>query len=127
MSSQCSPVPLYTILHPLFLLAARTPSNITYTRIQTSIFEPLFAGLVVLSSQTDTDEMEPRATEVSDPVFSALLSNSRRDLDQLSSMTPPELMRAMYQCLFDVASQQETRVFNRKKMYALWKEGTDDI
>jgi len=32
----------------------------------------------------------------------------------------------MYQSIFDVASQQETRDSNRKKMYALWKEGMDD-
>ncbi|KIJ53456.1 hypothetical protein M422DRAFT_222082 [Sphaerobolus stellatus SS14] len=121
--SQCSPVPLYTVLYPFLMLAARTPSNTTFKRLQSSLFEPLFANLAAAQSSSSSTNSTQRNVE-----FPALVANSRRDISsQSDAQSAPELLKTMYQTIFDVASHQDTRDSNRRKMYAIWKAGMEDV
>jgi len=131
-SSPCPPTPLCTMLAPFLALAARTPSNVTCKRLQTSLFEPLLSDLAIASeysTQDLSDGLEGpkrKRTKRPDPIFQDLIYNSRRDENGPKAQTPNELRKSIYQAIFDVASQQETRDSNRRKLYAVWKEGMED-
>ncbi|KAF8527543.1 Nop52-domain-containing protein [Hysterangium stoloniferum] len=132
ISSPCPPTPLCTMFAPFLALAARTPSNVTYKRLHTSLFEPLLSNLAIASessTQDLSDDLEGpkrKRTKRPDPIFQDLIYNSRRDENEPKAQTPNELRKSIYQAIFDVASQQETRDSNRRKLYAVWKEGIED-
>ena len=117
------------MLSPFLNLTARTHSKITFKRIQTSLFDPLFSDI---SAATSTEsplggsKIKQERSQITHPTFQHLLHNSRGDDSQTEALEPLELRRLLYQRIFDVASQEETRDVNRKKLYALWKEGMEE-
>lgn len=120
------PAPLATILEPFFYLAARTPTTTTYKRIQLALLEPL---LNALASETDLEDDPPKAKRIrlsSDtPTF--LKSNACLEDPELDGrMEGVILKKRLLRRIFEIASQPETRDSNRRKMYALWKEGVED-
>ncbi|KAF8514747.1 Nop52-domain-containing protein [Gautieria morchelliformis] len=129
-SKEASAVPLCTMLSPFLNLAARTNSNVTYTRIQTSLFDPLISELSsasTSSTESPVDRSEParKRSRLTDPPFRHLVHNSRGD-DSQTAITPLELRSLIYQQIFEVASREETRDVNRKKLYAMWKDGMEE-
>ncbi|KAL0951573.1 hypothetical protein HGRIS_008255 [Hohenbuehelia grisea] len=117
-SSLRPPAPLATIMSPFYSLAAHTANTLTYNRIQSAVFEPLFAAFPT-SSLGDREHSSKRA-RLDDQAFANLLQASTSDQD-LSG-----LKTALLKKLFDVASDSETRDSSRKKMYALWKSQAED-
>lgn len=120
------PAPLATILQPFFYLAARTPRTTTYKRIQSALVEPL---LDALASEIDPEDDLPKAKRIrlnSDtPNF--LKSNACLEDPELDGrMEGAILKKKLLRRIFEIASQPETKDSNRRKMYALWKEGTED-
>ena len=109
------PAPLSTLLSPYFTLAARTLSNITYQRIQSALIDPLFISL----SSEDTDDSDNAYEHI---VENSCSSNPREEgpLDQAT------LKKTLVKRLFDIASEQDTRDSNRRKLYAVWKTYIDD-
>ena len=120
------PVPLGTLLEPFFYLAAQTPTNATYKRIQSALFEPLLDALV---PETDLEDHPSKAKRIrlsyDTPAYlksNACLEDPELDGRMEGAILKKKLLRRM----FGIASQPETRDSNRRKMYALWKEGGED-
>lgn len=119
------PTPLSTILTPFFALAARTPNTTTYQRVQSEIFSPLFASL----SPPDPQEDEPpskRARIGPATSYSNLVSNACFDSPKEGKMDGSVLQKRLLRRVFQEASEPETRDANRRKMYALWRDGADE-
>ena len=107
-------------------MAARTTTSTTYNRIQSALVEPL---LNALASETDPEDDLPKEKRIrlsSDtPTF--LKSNACLEDPELDGhMEGAVLKRKLLRRIFEIASQPETRDSNRRKMYALWKEGAED-
>jgi len=107
-------------------LAARTPTSTTYKRIQSALVEPLLSAL---ASETDPEDDPPKAKRI------RTSSDTRAVLKRNACFEDPELdghmegailKKKLLRRMFEIASQPETRDSNRRKMYALWKEGAED-
>ena len=120
------PAPLGTLLEPFFYLAAQTPTSTTYKRLQSALFEPLLNALV---PETDLEGTPSKAKRIrlscDTPAY--LKSNACLEDPELDGhMEGAILKRKLLRRIFEIASQPETRDSNRRKMYALWKEGGAD-
>lgn len=122
-----SPAPLATLLDPFFSLAARTPTAVTYKRIQNALLEPLFAMLVSDSHPEDEPPKSKRARlSAETPSYPHLEANACYSDPEEGRMDGLTLKKKLLRRMFEVASQPETRDSNRKKMYALWKESYEE-
>ncbi|KAG6814117.1 hypothetical protein H0H92_002112 [Tricholoma furcatifolium] len=130
MSSQPLPAPIHTLLTPFLTLVAQTPVNVTYKRIQSALLDPLFSAL---SSPADNEEQPASkrarlATTTSEAEsYPHLVSNScYKDPRTEGRVDGPTLRKKLLRSVFEVASQPDTRDSNRRKMYALWKDGASE-
>ena len=90
------------------------------------MFEPLLNALV---SETDLEDSPPKAKRIrlSSDMPAYLKSNACLDDPELNGqMGGAILKKKLLRKMFEIASQPETRDSNRRKMYALWKEGAED-
>ncbi|EMD41841.1 hypothetical protein CERSUDRAFT_42980 [Gelatoporia subvermispora B] len=118
------PAPLSALLSPFFTLTARTPVNITYQRIQSSLLGPIFGAL---SPPRETDEPIRKRPRLSTLEYPHLLPNAcAEDPKTEGALDRASLKKVLLKKVFDVASEQDTRDANRRKLYALWKEHTED-
>ncbi|KAI0756336.1 Nop52-domain-containing protein [Daedaleopsis nitida] len=119
------PAPLSTLFAPFFTLAARTPTTVTYRRIQSALLDPL---LTALASRHDAEEPPSRKRpRLSTPTYPNLLSNAcATDPKSEGALSSSALRTVLLKQLFEVASEPETRDANRRRMYALWKENIED-
>ena len=62
---------------------------------------------------------------MSDSEFKHLIHNSRSGTNATGAETPQELRQVLLKDIFTAASHEDTRVANRKKMYAMWKEAEE--
>ncbi|KAF9459823.1 Nop52-domain-containing protein [Collybia nuda] len=123
------PVPLKTILYPFFVLASQTQTSITYKRIQSALFEPLFSALSPPSPVEDQARSQKRirlSTTETNELYPNLVSNSCFDDTSEGKLGCLILKKKLLRTIFEIASQLETRDSNRRKMYAFWKEGSED-
>ncbi|KAI0964425.1 hypothetical protein AcW1_001248 [Taiwanofungus camphoratus] len=119
-----TPAPLSTLLAPFFALAARTPTNATYQRIQSALLDPLFAAL--RPAPVDAEPSHKRR-RLSAPAYPHLRANACADDPGAEGpLEGSALRRALLRRMFDVASGQDTRDSNRRKLYALWKNNAED-
>ena len=119
------PTPLSTLLLPFITLAARTPTTVTYQRIQSALFDPL---LTAFAPRHDSEEPPSRKRpRLSSPTYPHLASNActtrPKEEGALSSAT---LRKLVLKQIFDVASEPETRDANRRKLYAFWKANIEE-
>ena len=107
-------------------MAAQTPTSTTYKRIQSALFEPLFNTLVPETDPEDTPSKAKRIRLSSD-TLAYLKSNACLEVPEIDGpMEGAILKKKLLRRMFEVASQPETRDSNRRKMYALWKEGSEE-
>ena len=119
------PVPLMSVLAPFLTLAAQTPNKVTYQQIQTNLIDPLLAAL---SSPPDSDESPlpkgPKRNSAQDD-FSGLLTNSC-----LSGSDQPldrsRLLKGVLEYIFEVASREDSKDSNRRKLYAICNANLDE-
>lgn len=80
------------------------------------------------STESSSGSSEPKSkrSRLTDPTFQQLIHNSRGDESQREVMAPLQLRKLIYQRIFDVASKEDTRDANRRKLYAMWKEGMEE-
>ncbi|KDQ15683.1 hypothetical protein BOTBODRAFT_108450 [Botryobasidium botryosum FD-172 SS1] len=116
--------PLISLVSPFLTLAARTPSNPTYTRIQSNLLDPLLAALLP-TPPTDSEPEEPAAKRRRVSTDTPL-SNIRQHVRPSSVETPKELRKLVLRSVFEAASREDARPANRKKMYAIWRADEDD-
>ncbi|TFK56726.1 Nop52-domain-containing protein [Heliocybe sulcata] len=122
------PAPLSTLLSPFFVLAARTPSNITYQRIQSALINPLFASLTLQTPESE-DEDAPRRkrARLDEPEYTNFVSNAcSTDPEEEKALPIPQLRAAVLRKMFDIASHEDSRDSNRRKLYAVWKVYKED-
>ncbi|KAJ7161412.1 nucleolar protein,Nop52-domain-containing protein [Mycena crocata] len=121
------PVPLSTLLTPFFTLAARTPTSITYKRIQSELFTPLLSAL----SPPPPENQPPAAKRIClDPAvqqeYPALVANVCFDSPSEGKVEGTILRKKLLRRIFEIASEPDTRDSSRRKMYALFKDSTED-
>lgn len=126
-----APAPLSLLLDPFFILASRTPTSTTYKRIQSALFEPLFTALVPESEDGDDRPKSKRIRLSEEATHPNIRVNScYGDPETEGSMDGAILKKKLLRRIFEIASQEETRDSNRRKMYTLWKktyeEGPDE-
>ncbi|KZT30889.1 Nop52-domain-containing protein [Neolentinus lepideus HHB14362 ss-1] len=126
--SEPLPAPLSTLLSPFFILAARTPSNVTYQRIQSALIEPLFSSLKSSSPESEAEEASRRKRpRLEMPGYKNLISNACSiDPEEEKALPEPQLRAALLRKMFDVASHEDSRDSNRRKMYTVWKVYKED-
>ncbi|KAJ7786494.1 nucleolar protein,Nop52-domain-containing protein [Mycena metata] len=123
------PAPLSTLLTPFFTLAAQTPTSITYKRVQTEVFTPLFSALA--PSRPPEEEQRPQKrvrlnADAEEQKYPTLVSNACFDRPQSGKIEGAVLRKKLLRRIFEIASEPQTRDSSRRKMYALFKESTED-
>ncbi|KAG6841754.1 hypothetical protein C0991_007083 [Blastosporella zonata] len=128
-SSHPLPAPLHTLLNPFLLLAAQTPVSVTYKRLQSALLDPLLSALSPPSEDEAPVSKRARlATSMSHvDTYPHLVSNACYEYPKTEgAVGGPTLRKKLLRSAFEVASRPETRDSNRRKMYALWKDGAED-
>ncbi|KAG5647776.1 hypothetical protein DXG03_008499 [Asterophora parasitica] len=125
------PAPMRTILAPFLSLAAQTHNSVTYKRIQSALLDPLLSALSPPSQDDDEPPSSKRArlaeTSSDDNLYPNLVSNACYEDPKTEGVVDrPILRQKLLRSVFEVAGQPKTRDGNRRKMYALWKDGADD-
>lgn len=107
-----APVPILALLSPFLSLAAHTQANTTYKHLEEFLFRPLLTGL---------------CPGVSGLEYPTILSSACADVPCTDGpMLHSTLRQVMLQKLFAVASAENTRDSNRRKMYALYKTAVEE-
>jgi len=118
------PVPLKLVLAPFLTLAAQTPNKVTYQQLQANLIDPLLGAL----STPDPDEPPlPESSKAGGTCdnFSSLLINSC-----LSPSDEPldrgQLLKGVLEYIFEVASREDTKDSNRRKLYTICNANLDE-
>jgi ribosomal RNA-processing protein 1 len=112
------PTPVVFLVAPFLQVAAQTSTTATLKRIEDAILEPLINQLVA----PENDDVQPRSKRprLEDNgrtnAYENILSENYIGIDGRQSARRELLNR-----IFQVASQQNTRGSNRRKLYALWE------
>jgi len=140
-------MPLITVLSPFLNLLAKTPSNITFKRVETALFGPLLSALQLASAPTTppkkrarldgapTESTEPSTENDNTPDVPLYYIINRCRVSSISTSlgpyvslpAPKDVLRAVLRGIFEVAGDQTTRDPNRRKMYAIWKAGQSSL
>ncbi|KAH9004107.1 Nop52-domain-containing protein [Lactarius hatsudake] len=115
------PVPIDTLISPFLTLLARTPSSHTFERVMSAVLEPLVESLTPLGSDEPPSKKRRRLLG-NEMTFVA--DNSRAS--DLSTPDKSSLRRVLLKQVFSVASEEDTRDSNRRKLYKFWKSNLDD-
>ncbi|KAH9982798.1 Nop52-domain-containing protein [Lactifluus volemus] len=115
------PAPLDTLIAPFLTLLARTSSNHTFERVMSAVLEPLIQSLT--PSGPDESPRQKRRRLLGEEL-TFVVENSCVS----GSPTPDKasLHQALLKQVFSVASEQDTRDSNRRKLYNFWKNHLDD-
>lgn len=114
-------------MSPYFNLAARTPSNVTYQRIQSALIDPLFAALSTEGESNAGGSNQKRSKPTAlDNTYPNIIANSCGTDPKEGPSDKVSLRKVLLARLFDIASEQDTRDSNRRKLYAVWKTYVDD-
>ncbi|KAJ7103355.1 nucleolar protein,Nop52-domain-containing protein [Mycena belliarum] len=129
-SEHMPPAPLSTLLAPFFVLAAQTPTSVTYKRIQSELFIPLLSALSSPQSPAHEDQPPQKRMRLDPDLqqqqYPALVSNACFDNPSEGTIKGVVLRKKLLRRLFEIASEPDTRDSSRRKMYALFKDSTDD-
>ncbi|OCH96436.1 Nop52-domain-containing protein [Obba rivulosa] len=118
------PVPLAILFAPFLTLAARTPVNTTYQRIQSALLVPIFDAL---APEREDEEPARKRPRLSSPEYPNLISNTCAEDPKAEGVVEKgDLKKILLKKMFEIASEQDTRDANRRRMYALWKEHMED-
>lgn len=122
------PAPLAPLLNPFFILAAQTPSTVTYQRVESALFGPLFTALTSGPDEDVTSSSKRVRRPVVDELdYPYLIANSCMCDPKTEGQLRSELLKKkMLRVVFDVASRTDTRDANRRKLYNLWKRAADE-
>ncbi|KAF7311078.1 rRNA processing protein [Mycena chlorophos] len=132
------PAPLSALLAPFLTLAAQTPTALTYKRVQSEVFLPLFDALAAPPQAVDEDAPPTKKrrlaadASVSDsPIptqYGSLLANACYAQPEAGNTPSPrdELREKLLRRIFEVASEPETKDSSRRKMYALFKQSSGE-
>lgn len=113
--------PLDTIIAPFLTLLARTPSNHTFDRVMSTALEPLIQTFAAAGSVEPPSKKRRRLldNEISFIADNSCVSNS-------PTTDKSSLQKALLKQVFSVASEQDTRDSNRRRLYKFWKSNLED-
>lgn len=123
------PAPLSILFQPLYDVIARTPTNATYSRIQTAFLDPLLSALsendVRAEDEEQDEERSRKRPRLSQPSSENVLQNSCADAPKQGPLSRTDLKRSVLKRIFDTASQENTRDANRRKLYVFVKANSE--
>ncbi|KZS93161.1 Nop52-domain-containing protein [Sistotremastrum niveocremeum HHB9708] len=127
-SSPCHPAPLHTLLDPFIILASKTSNNITYDRLQSSLFDPLIQALNAPTESEDVNPPPAKRLRTLAPDLTFLCQHACLDSadEPIDPMPPRELRKTLLRNIFERASHEDSRVSNRKKMYQIWRNAMEE-
>ena len=114
------PVPVDTLISPFLTLLARTPSNHTFERVMSAVLEPLIHSL----TPPGADEPPTKKRRRLGNEMTFVADNSRTS--NLPTTDKSSLRRVLLKLVFSVASDENTRDSNRRRLYKFWKSNLDD-
>lgn len=123
-SNTRKPVPLKLVLAPFLTLAAQTPNKVTYQQIQANLIDPLLGAL----SQPGPGEPplpEPSKADGTCDDFPSLLTNSCLSPSD-ERLDRGQLLKGVLKYLFEVASREDSKDSNRRKLYAICNANLDE-
>ena len=115
--------PLDTLIAPFLTLLARTSSNHTFDRVMSTVLEPLIQSLAA-DGTTEPPSKKRRRLLGNEILFVA--DNSCISSSNLSTADKSSLHQALLKQVFSVASEQDTRDSNRRRLYKFWKSNVED-
>lgn len=115
------PVPIKLVLAPFLTLARKTPKKVTYQQIQANLIEPLLSALSTSPGLAD-EPLTPSSTRDDLP---NLLANSCIS-PQDEPLDRTRLRKGVLEYIFEVASQEDSRDSNRRKLYAICNANIDE-
>jgi ribosomal RNA-processing protein 1 len=126
ITSESHPVPILILLDPFLHILGRTTSKHKYKHVQDAVFQPMFDSL----SSTPTSGSEEEDDNPRPPKRSRLDSGgslmhlrlySTVNIHMASPAEPEKLRQVLSKRVFEVASSEDTRDVNRKRLYAFLK------
>ena len=118
------PVPFRLALAPFLALAAKTPNKVTTQQVQADMIDPLLSALSPLPEPDEPPIPNRSKTSRTEHQFPHLLANSC-----LSPSDEPidksQLRKGLLEYIFEVASREDSRDSNRRKMYAVYSANID--
>jgi ribosomal RNA-processing protein 1 len=114
--------PLDTLIAPFLTLLALTPSNHTFDRVMSTVLEPLIQSLADDGTAEPPSKKRRRllGNEISSVPDNSCISSNSSTADKSS------LHQALLKQVFSVASEQDTRDSNRRRLYKFWKSNVED-
>lgn len=115
--------PIDALIAPFLTLLARTPSNHAFERVMSTVLEPLIQSL----ASTATGSREPpskKRRRLLGSELSFVADNSCASSSPTADKS--SLHRALLKQVFSVASEQDTRDSNRRRLYKFWKSNMED-
>jgi ribosomal RNA-processing protein 1 len=114
--------PLDTLIAPFLTLLARTSSNHTFDRVMSTVLEPLIQSLAADGTAEPPSKKRRRllGNEISFVADNSCISSNSSMGDKSS------LHQALLKQVFSVASEQDTRDSNRRRLYKFWKSNVED-
>ncbi|KAI9512493.1 Nop52-domain-containing protein [Russula earlei] len=113
--------PLDAVIAPFLTVLARTSSNHTFERVMSAVLEPLIQSLASPGAAEPPSKKRRRllGDELSYIADNSCISSS-------STVDKSSLHRALLNHVFSVASEQDTRDWNRRRLYKFWKSNLED-
>jgi len=113
--------PLDTLIAPFLTLLARTPSNHTFERVMSAVLEPLIQSLAPPGSAEPPSKKRRRllGNEMSFVADNSCVAS-------LPSADKSSVHQALLKQVFSIASEQDTRDSNRRRLYKFWKSHLED-
>ena len=114
--------PLDTLITPFLTLLARTPLNHTFDRVMSTVLEPLIQSLAA-DGTTEPPSKKRRRLLGNEILF---VADNSCISSNLSAVDKSSLHQALLKQVFSVASEQDTRDSNRRRLYKFWKSNVED-
>ena len=118
------PVPIKLVLTPFLTLAAKTQNKVTYQQVQANLIEPLLSALSPSPGSADEPPPPKRLKATQDDLSDLLANSCLSPQDEPSDRN--QLRKGMLEYIFEVASREDSRDSNRRKLYAICNANIDE-
>ena len=120
------PVPMKPVLAPFLALAAKAHNRVTYQQIQANLIVPLLSALSPPSGLADQPRPPERlkASSTEDDLPNLLANSCLSPQDE--PLDRGQLRKGVLEYIFEVASQEDSRDSNRRKLYAICNANIDE-
>ena len=110
------PVPMKLVFEPFLTFAAKTPNKVSYQQVQANLLDPVLSALAPPPGLTDEQPQSERS-QTGDNLPNLLANSCLSPQDE--PLDRSQLRKGLLEYIFEVASQEDSRDSNRKKLYAI--------